>query len=84
MSMKTPKKCDVVRIMFRDHVKNGDEPMTCLAYGRVWKITDEYIVVDQWAPPDIDHSREHGSNLENCCILRKTIISIDVAEWTQL
>jgi len=73
-----------VRILFRDHRRNADESESYLVYGRIFKVTDEAIVLDSWAQPDVDALRDLGNEVECFCILRRVIESIDVADWRPL
>lgn len=83
--MRTPKKGDEVKIVFRDHVKNGDAPAMYIAYGRVAKVTPEAITIDGWAHPDPENpDRRHGDAIETYTLLRAVIDEVYVADWTEL
>jgi hypothetical protein len=75
-----------VRLLIRDHVQNSDDDkcVQALVYGRVHKVTDTDLTIDVWANEDPDEKREPGDGVETFTLMRESIVSVAVAEWSPL
>ena len=71
-----PSKGDLVRVEFDDHVRDGDELIRFIVYGRVLNITRHAITVAVWeyadpnVPPD--------DNVDRYTIARKMIADVSL------
>lgn len=70
---------DEVRITFDDHVRDADDVMEFMVYGRVVKTSRKAITVDSWALADpLGDRDEDRENIHTFTILRKVINHIKV------
>ena len=72
----TPRPGDEVRVDFRDHVENGDEPALFSVWGRVVRTHDDYLVLDSWAYRDPKHERD--DNVQTYTIVRSAIEEVHI------
>jgi hypothetical protein len=62
----------VMAVRFWDHVEDGSEPIEFTVYGRVAKVTDQYICVDSWEY--VDRDKGYDSNVKRFTILRSCVV----------
>jgi hypothetical protein len=71
-----PRKGDLVRVEFDDHVRDGDELIRFAVYGRVLNITRHAITVAVWEYADSNTPPD--DNVDRYTIARKTIADVSL------
>lgn len=59
-------------VQFDDHIKDGDEPLSCQVCGWVINDSDKYVTLAWWMPNSADEST-NKFNVEKVVILKSTI-----------
>jgi hypothetical protein len=63
----------IVAVTLLDHVEDGSEPLLFTVYGRVSKVTRDYLCVDCW---EYTGRRKHDRNCKRYTIVRSAIQGI--------
>jgi hypothetical protein len=82
MKLTRAKRGDEVKVVFEDHVEDGDEPMVCVVRGALVRKGPKYITVEAWTV--LGDREVNESNRKTFTILCSTILGYGVAsyEWT--
>lgn len=70
-----PRKGSIVRVVFLDHVEDGDELMECTVYGRLAGITRKEYQIDSWCCKD---PKCHEDNKKRFTLARSTFIDVAI------
>ena len=70
------RKGTIMAVTFDDHCKDGSAPITFTVFGRVSKVSKEFVCLDTWAYADTNVP--YDDNVERYTILRKTITKAKV------
>ena len=72
-----PKRGDIVAARFLDHVEGDDEPMECVVFGRVRRVTGQSITVASW-----DYAKQSDAPLDNnqtvFCLVRRAVLKVEI------
>jgi hypothetical protein len=72
--MKLPKVGDVIAVEFLDHGTvhtSPEELYNATTYGRVWKVTDTELILDNWHPTDPEadrHKLKEANGVSSHCL----------------
>jgi len=66
------KEGKVMGVRFLDHVEDGSEPADFTVYGRVAKVTDQYVCIDSWVYTD--RTKGYDSNVKRFTLLRSCVL----------
>lgn len=81
MKLTKAKKGDEVKVLFEDHVEDGDEPVVCVVRGKLVRKGPKFITVEAWTVEGDDEVNDN--NRKTFTILCSTILGYGVAayEW---
>jgi len=66
------KEGKLMAVRFLDHVEDGSEPADFTVYGRVAKVTDQYVCIDSWVYTDT--ATPYDRNVKRFTILRSCVV----------
>ena len=70
------KPGDIIRVIFDDHVQNGDALMRFAVYGRLRSQRGNKIIVEGWTFANPKHAELQSHNVTKWAIAKACIVSV--------